>query len=333
LFETGLSLLRNEALSLAWFRHRGLLRMLAGWHDADPFDVAWVFSSSMAPYWVALDRRRPLPAVVDFVDVDSRKWRQYAEASIGPKAWIYRREERCLTRWERRVAAVAHRSLFVNPAEVEAFASIAPFARAEALPNGVDLEHFRRPAGRPAPSGPPRLVFVGMMDYHANVDAVRWFAEAVLPRIREHHPAAVFDVVGARPTPDVQRLERIEGVRVTGRVEDVRSWLWDAAVAVVPLRIAQGTQNKVLEAMAASTPVVATPAAVRGTGRPEGPHVRVAADAVTFARCVRELLDDPVAARRQVEHAHAMIEAHHSWDRSADRLAAILEEAAGSRRP
>jgi len=335
------SMLRGEPLSFAWFRSGRLLRTLRQWHRKEPFDAAYVFSSSMAPYWFALDREHPLPLVMDFVDVDSLKWGQYAQRSRGPKRWIYRREMRRLQEWERRLAALAHRSLLVSGAEVEAFRELLAATtsgdgkalegedRVEALGNGVELAAFARPLEHEPRPG-KRVVFVGMMDYHANADAVTWFARQVWPRLLERHPSLRFEIVGARPIAEVRALNELPGVTVTGRVEEVRVHLWDAEVAVVPLRIAQGTQNKVLEAMAAGVPVVATSMAVRGIGQPRGPHLKVADAAEDFADAVCELLDHPESARRQVEAARSMLREHHDWERSAARLEEILEEAAAA---
>ena len=249
------SLLKDEPLSFAWFRHGRLLQTLLDWHREAPFDAAYVFSSSMAPYWFALDARSPLPMVMDFVDVDSLKWGQYASSSRGVKRWIYQREQQLLQKWEVRIARRASVSLFVNEAEVDAFGKMATEVdalrnplRLEALGNGVDMEAFARPEGYESGGG-ERLVFVGMMDYHANADAVIWFAQKVWPLLLARHPHLELEIVGARPTAEVRALTELTGVRVTGRVDEVRSHLWDARVAVVPLRIAQGTQNKVLEAM------------------------------------------------------------------------------------
>jgi len=329
LVQSGLALLAGRALSLAWYHHPKLSRTLAAWNKEANFDAVYVFCSSMAPYWLELNSHRVLPGVVDFIDVDSLKWAQYAAASSGLKGWVFRREQRLLQKWEKTVAHRAYVNLLVNPAEVEAFGEIVPGVRTEALSNGVDREFFARPEGR-VPKEPPLAVFVGMMDYRANVDAVLWFTRQVWPSIRRAEPSARFSIVGARPTVEVMELSGLEGVTVTGRVDDVRPYLWDAKVAVAPLRIAQGTQNKVLEAMAASVPVVATSLATRGIGSPRGPHVEVEDDPVSFAVAVVGLMRDRSAAAAQVAAAHAMIADHHSWESSAQHLERLLQEAAES---
>jgi len=329
LLQSAGSLLTRQALSLAWYYHPRLLRTLRAWQNEVHFDAAYVFCSSMAPYWLDLARRQNLPAVMDFIDVDSLKWSQYAAASSGPKAWIYGREHRLLKEWELGVARAAYTNLFVNPVEVAAFRELVPELRVEALSNGVDRAYFTRPEDEKL-AFPPRVVFVGMMDYRANVDAVIWFVSRVWPLVLREEPGAQFFIVGARPTPEVSQLDAAEGVTVTGRVEDVRPFLWGARAAVAPLRIAQGTQNKVLEAMAASVPVVATSLATRGIGAPRGPHVMVEDDPKDFASAVVSLLHDSPARTAQVEAALHMIGEYHSWESSADHLERLLKEAAES---
>src|SRR5690606_37263681 len=121
----------------------------------------------------------------------------------------------------------------------------------------------------------PVVVFTGAMDYWANVDAVQWFVADIWPRVRAGAPHARFFIVGSNPVPAVQALEIHGGVQVTGRVPDVRPYLAHADVAVAPLRIARGTQNKVLEALAMARPVVCTSAAAAGLDFPAGEGFRV----------------------------------------------------------
>lgn len=323
------SVLTGVPVTLGYFHHPAAHRQVRKWVDRHRFDAAFVFSSSMAPYW--LSSPQPLPGVMDFIDVDSEKWGQYATHERSWRKWVYSREHRTLGRYEDTVARRASRNLFVSDAEVETFRGVAPGVDAMALPNGVDGDFFALPE-LVRKTDPPRLVFVGQMDYAANVDAVEHFVRDVLPLIREERPEVGFDIVGARPTEAVKALESAGNVRVTGWVEDVRPDLWAASVAVVPLRIAQGTQNKVLEAMAASIPVVASPLAARGIAQPRGPHVRVAEAPRDFAREVLDLLAHPEAGRAQASVALEMVREHHSWDAAARRLAALLAEAASEGR-
>jgi sugar transferase (PEP-CTERM/EpsH1 system associated) len=325
------SLLAREPLTLGWFHHPMLGHQLRAWANAVRFDVAYVCSSSMAPYWLALRAQSGLPAVMDFIDVDSEKWAQVARYTHSPMRLIYAREHHRLAAFERATAQAAFCSVFVSEAEVAIFqAKVAPGLPAEALSVGADEGYFTRPQ-IVRKADPPRMVFVGAMDHEPNVDAVVHFANDILPLVRLQLPTAQFVVVGAHPSARVKALASRPGIRVTGWVEDARTYLWEASVAVVPMRVAQGTQTKVIEAMAASLPVVASSLATRGLGEPRGPHVRVADDARSFASAVVELIVDPQSARAQADAGVDMVRRFHSWEASARQLAALLERAAASR--
>jgi sugar transferase (PEP-CTERM/EpsH1 system associated) len=167
------------------------------------------------------------------------------------------------------------------------------------------------------------IVFTGAMDYWPNVDAVVWFANEALPAIRRARPGAVFYIVGSRPTPAVQALAAIDGVRVTGTVPDVRPYLAHSAAVVAPLRIARGVQNKVLEAMAMGRPTVVTPQALEGIDAQPGRDLLLAPeDGPGFATTVLGLLgtDDGRVGRA----ARERVVARYGWDANLEPVAKVL---------
>src|SRR5215469_6834947 len=257
----------GEALTLPYFRARAMQDFVDRVLERHRPRLVFVYSSAMAQYLLGRDRGGAR-LVLDMVDMDSQKWRQYAERKSWPTSFIYRREAKELHRFERAAAERFDRTLFVSRAEAELFARLTPevASRVDFVNNGVDTAFFDPALGHADPFAPgmPALVFTGTMDYWPNVDAVLWFAEAIWPRLHGAAPAARFVIVGANPAPAVQQLARQPGIEVTGRVPDVRPYLAHAAVAVAPLRVAQGVQNKVLEAMSMAKPVVATPQALEG---------------------------------------------------------------------
>jgi sugar transferase (PEP-CTERM/EpsH1 system associated) len=269
-----------------------------------------------------------LPLVADFVDMDSRKWDLYAAASRWPRSWIYATEARRLLEYERSLACRAHCTLVRTELERHDCVRLIPGARVEVLRNGVDLEYFS--PGVIAGSG-RQIVFTGVMDYFPNIQAVTYFCDQIFPRIRSEVPDATFLIVGARPTRRVGALGHRLGVTVTGQVPDVRPHLRGSAVAVAPLLLARGVQNKVLEAMAIGLPVVATPAAFQGTGTEEGDGVLVGKSAADFAALVVRLIRDPVSAGMLGRRGRAFVERHCVWDTHLSRLETLLTEAAGSR--
>jgi glycosyltransferase involved in cell wall biosynthesis len=169
----------------------------------------------------------------------------------------------------------------------------------------------------------PNYVFTGTMDYAPNVEAVSWFAKSILPSIRVRQPHAQFHIVGANPTPQVIALASAPGVHVTGRVADVRPYLAYATAAVVPMKIARGIQNKVLEAMAMARPVVVTSDALEGVEAVPGTEVLLANGADEFASmCLLaiEPASDAIgrAARRRVL-------ADYDWNNRLHALDALLQ--------
>jgi sugar transferase (PEP-CTERM/EpsH1 system associated) len=309
------ALARNEALSLAVLRDPGLARWIGDLVRRRPLSGIFAYSSAMAQFLTGTPAHG-VQSIVDFVDVDSEKWRQIAPYARWPLSWLYRRESLRLAAFDRAAAARCDRCLFVSPAEAEAFQELIPEARGKVLVlrNGVDATFFSPALRFPCPLGPggPLLAFTGDMSYWPNQDAVLWFAQAVLPRLRVDHPNLRFVAVGRWPGPRLRRSAARLGITLTGAVPDVRPFLAHAALVVAPLRIARGVPNKVLEAMAMGKAVVTTPAAVIGLQVRPGEDVLVAADAEGMASAVRHVLE-PRFARSVGEKARARVVADYTW--------------------
>ena len=314
----------GRPLSLGWFHDAGLRawteeRLAAGRHDA-----VFVYSSAMAPYAMGL-RRPGLRRVLDFVDVDSEKWRAYAAGGRGPMRQVWAREARTLLRFEREAAADFDRSLFVSADEAAHFAKLAPecASRVDYVANGVSLGRFdpTSPHASPFAGRGPALVFTGTMDYRPNIEAVSWFAHEVMPLLS----GMEFHIVGANPAPAVRALEGLRGVHVTGTVPDVRPYLAHAAVAVAPLRIARGIQNKVLEAMAMARPVVASPEAFEGVRAQAGRDLLVAQGAFETAARIREVIEGRHPGLGASGRVAVM--RGHDWRATLTRLDAAMEPA------
>ena len=284
-------------------------------------DAVYCFSGQMAQYLPA-----GVPAVMDFVDVDSAKFAQYADGGRSPMRWMMRREARLLSAFERRIAARVRASVFVSEAEAALFRAGGATGRIEAVENGIDADAFdpqrrRAAAGSAAAGQGPLIVFTGQMDYRPNVEAVTGFARAVLPRLHAVHPDLRFAIVGRAPTATVRALAG-QRVVVTGEVDDVRPWLAAADVCVAPLALARGIQNKVLEAMAMARPVVASTAAAEGID--QGGTLRVATDAAGQAAAILALLADPQAAAALGAAARARVVARYDWRARLAPLDALL---------
>jgi sugar transferase (PEP-CTERM/EpsH1 system associated) len=315
-------LLRGEPLTLAYYRDAEL----AAWARAQRADAVVVFSSSMAPYAEGF----PGPVLVDFVDVDSAKWADYAGNHRWPLSWLYRREGRELLAYERAVAAKATQSFFVTDKEVALFAGLAPecAGRVQAVGNGVDTAYFAPDPARPNPydAGEIPIVFTGAMDYWPNVDAVSWFAAEMLPALRARWPGLRLSIVGRSPTAAVQALAG-DAVRVTGTVPDVRPWLQHAAVVVAPLRLARGVQNKVLEAMAMARPVVAAASCVAAIDAQPGWHLQAAESAPDYVAAVDAWLQSPAEADAVGHRARDCVVERYGWAARLHPLNPYLEAA------
>jgi sugar transferase (PEP-CTERM/EpsH1 system associated) len=319
-------LLDGTALTLHYYRDAGLERWVDDVVRRERIDATVVFSSSMAQY----AEGRGIPMLVDFVDVDSAKWTEYAAHHRWPLSWLYRREGAQLLAYERSVAAHAKRSFFVTEKETELFKRLAPECgtRIEPVCNGVDAEYFAPHNNRASPFAADEipLVFTGAMDYWPNADAVIWFASDVLPALRQRQQRARLYVVGRGPTPAVRELAG-DAVVVTGAVDDVRPYLQHAAVAVAPLRLARGIQNKVLEAMAMARPVVAARACVEALDAAEGEQVIAAGGQGEYVEAIDTLLRNPARAAALGAAARECVVKRYSWGAHLAALERHLEAA------
>ncbi len=291
-------------------------------------DILVAYSAAMAQY---LEPVNGLPRVLDFVDADSEKLREYGRLRPFPQSALYALEADRLARYEGRIASAFDASIFISEAEAQIVQQHAPGREFTIIRNGVDLDAFR-PDPDGAKAREPVVVFTGVMGYFPNVDAVTHFAQDILPLVRAQIPEARFEIVGREPSVAVRRLARLPGVTVTGAVPDVRPYLSRAAVSVAPFRIARGVQNKVLEAMSSGLPVVGTSLAFQGITANAEDGVRVADSGKAFADEVVTLLGDPALRRDLGQRARKYVEQHHRWEEVGALLEAKLLRLVEARR-
>jgi sugar transferase (PEP-CTERM/EpsH1 system associated) len=280
------------------------------------FDLLFAYSSSMAPY---IAQTPKVPKVLDFVDSDASKWRQYAAFKPAVSRWLFAYESSRLADFEKSMVKAFDCSVFVSPREARFLEN--PEGKIAFIQNGIDIDPYVSPPGT---NSPPNLIFVGAMDYFPNVDAVCFFAREIMPRIRERRDMR-FLIVGSHPVPSVRRLARLPGITVTGDVDDVRPYLQRSSVAVVPNRIAQGIQNKILEALAAGLPVVATTAAAQGLTSIEGLPIAVADDPGDFADSILRFLDKPPDAE-ELRICHGRLKRQYSWEMNLSLFDRLFEQ-------
>jgi sugar transferase (PEP-CTERM/EpsH1 system associated) len=265
---------------------------------------------------------RGIPKILDFGDMDSQKWREYAQYKPFPLSLGYALEARKLVREEKRLARRFDLCTATTRAEWETLESYHAGVATDWFPNGVDSKYFA-PADEPYDA--ETIAFVGRMDYYPNQECMFDFCTRTWPLLKARRPGIKLVIVGADPSPSVQQLEQIDGVTVTGSVADVRPYLQRSALMVAPLNIARGTQNKILEAMAMGVPVVTSRVAAGGVDALEHEHFLVASTPAEYAAAIESVLDDPAERRRLATAGRARMLTHHAWDRSMRRLDAILD--------
>ncbi|QDU71226.1 TIGR03087 family PEP-CTERM/XrtA system glycosyltransferase [Mucisphaera calidilacus] len=317
----GLSWVRGEAITPAWFSRDSLRKRVQAWQSERPFDAIYVFCTGMIRYLDGLlDGPKRPRVILDLVDVDSAKWSELAKRAPWPIREILKTEADRLKGVEQTHGGGADAVLLVTEAERKLYLERVGGGNPRVVPNGVDLSRFA-----PLPDYHGRtLAFVGVMNYWPNVEAVDWFARSVLPRIRSRCPGTTFKIIGRSPGRAVRSLCRMDGVVVVGPVDDVREQLRTVSVVVAPLLTARGVQNKVLEAMACERAVVCTPQAARGVDAQEGLELAVARHADDWAVCLDSLLSDGDARRRMAAAARARVESMGGWGHALSSLPEIV---------
>jgi sugar transferase (PEP-CTERM/EpsH1 system associated) len=284
----------------------------------------------VVPALKALQSRVGLPVIYDSVDcISSYLQQQHIFASnllqrtfIGVELKKMRRYEARAVRGFNRVIITSEHDRALLSALNATQGCNGGFGHVQVVPNGVDTNYFQ-PSLEMGARETDSLVFCAKMDYYPNAQAMLLFCRDVLPLIWAQRPQVRLMIVGNNPPPAIRALAEDERITVTGYVHDIRPYLGRAAVALAPLLVAAGMQNKVLEALAMATPIVATPASCRALQVKDGVHLLMAEGSSLFARAVLRLLEDRSLAERLQIAGRAYVEAHHSWQHSADLLCSM----------
>ena len=282
------------------------------------FDLIHLDSLHMAGYIRLL--KDTLPSawfVLDWHNIESELMRRYSGVTRSPLRKLYatmtaRQLER-LEKWMLLEAVDGH--IVCSNRECETLLRIAPQARVAVVENGVDTS--RRGGGGAGARN--RLVFVGSMDYHANIESATWFARTIWPALHRRFPQWTLTLVGSRPTPEVRVLAGADGIEVTGTVPDVYPYYEQAFAAVVPLLTGGGTRLKILEAMAAGVPVISTSIGAEGLAVTSGDDILIADDASQWDAAV-ETLHEPAQWRRFADAGRRLAESRYDWGVLGDKL-------------
>ncbi len=307
--------------SMGYFYSPELARRIDAHLQSKRWDLVFVHCSSVAQYVASVTG---VPKILDFGDMDSQKWLEYANYKPFPLSMGYRLEGSKMLAAEKRLARQFDLCTATTRAEWETLDGYGTGADTDWFPNGVDAGFFC-PVDEPYDA--QTISFIGRMDYYPNQECMSRFCEQVWPLLRQQRPAMQLLIVGADPSPAMRKLGELPGVTVTGSVPDVRPFIRKSALMVAPLNIARGTQNKILEAMAMGVPVVTSTIAAGGVDAQSEEHFLVADTPQDYAQAVLRIVDNPQERSRLAVAGRQRMLTNHAWTGSMQRLDGIIERA------
>ena len=323
------SVLRRRPIQLAWFytaRGTHLIQQLV---ERDDYDVLYAHTIRAARFLTDLE---PTPTTLRVLAMQISMRLNYQRLADFERNLAYRMafkyEASRLRTVEPELSEQFDRSLVISDVDRAAISHRAS-KRFFECPHGVTLDNT--PPGT-VERDPNMIVFSGRMDYRPNVDAALFFCQEIFPYIRARLTNAATFIVGANPDPRIQDLDRLDGVTVTGEVNEIYPWLRRASVGIDPLRAGAGLQNKVLEGLACGLPMVVTPVANEGISAEPDVHLLTANSSYTFARQVIRLLEDSELRRRLGAAGRRFIEENWTWEYHFDRLERMLAEESRAKR-
>lgn len=303
-------ILRGRPFQSAMYFRDKLKRRLEVLLAEEEIDILHVHTLRMAPY---VENISAVPRVIDFVDALSLNFKRRAGRDAAMLKLLLLSEAHLLSRYERWLCSHMDRSAVSSQTDRNA---IGDYRNLSVIRNGVDVDSF----WRDTPRDDGTIVFAGTMDYFPNADAVRFFANDVFPRVQRQIPGVRFRVIGSSPGAEIREMGKRSGVEIVGYIADLAGALRSATVAVCPTRTGSGTQFKILEAMAAETPVVASSMAAQGLSALGSTHLLTADDPDKFADAVVRLVRSPELQKRLASGARRFVEEEHSWKKSADDM-------------
>jgi glycosyltransferase involved in cell wall biosynthesis len=291
------------------------------------YDLVFSHLFRVFPYAILVEGAYRL---LDLTDVISREVTDSARFRRIPMRWLYRLEGARIRRFEREACLDAHETWVISRAEMEELKRTAVAENVRVIPNGLCRELIGPSAAEPEPG---RLGFLGHLEVFHNVDGLRYFIESVFPTIRSRVPEARLVIGGVGGSPLLSELARREGVSVQGYVPDLAEFLRRCAVFIAPLRFAAGTQNKVIQAMAAGVPVLVSPHVARGIDAEPDKELIVAFSDAEWVDKAIELLHDPLRARSVGEAGRRFALGSYDWEAARARIRSIeIERGVASER-
>ena len=319
----------HKALSISNFYSLRLQEIIDQLISNEAFQNIVCTSSSMAEYifnssTLPKSKNRP-KLIMDFMDLDSDKWRQYSDSSTFPMKYIYKRESVLLAKYEQKIYHFFDICFFISQAEVDLFCQNNECTkRPLAIGNGIENKSFT-PAIHPPENNDPVFIFTGVMDYKPNIDSVLWFTNNIWSKIIKKHPESRLIIAGMNPVQSILTLANIKGIEVTGFVDDILPYYHQSDFFIAPLRIARGVQNKVLQAFSCGLPVIATSMGAEGIDYTDGKNILIADTPDAFFNSIERLISNKILYQSLKENALELIKNHYSWDVKLAPLEKILK--------
>lgn len=323
-------LVAGKAPIQAFHRNHAIAQCISNLTEQVDFQIVQIEFSFLSHYLRAIRGASRPRTILSMHNVESLRF----ERELQFSAWNARRlvvlaDRYLFPRWEQRAVQSFDGVVAVSEAEATWIRRHAPRVNVKLVPNGVDVDFFRP---HPATNLAQTVVFTGSMDYPPNIDAVLWFADAILPIARTRLPQLRFVVAGRRPPLEIRALAARPGILITGEVEDIRPYLAEAFAMVVPLRSGGGTRLKILQAMAMARPVISTTLGAEGLGVCAGEHLLIADEPERFADSIAALADSQ-SAQRIAEAGRRFAVARYDWQQCLRGLEDLYHTVLSGSRP
>jgi sugar transferase (PEP-CTERM/EpsH1 system associated) len=314
LISVGLGWWRAVPLQVLYYRSKKMEQLVSSTLATHKFDVAYIHLFRMAPY---LENSKQLYKILDLTDAISREISRSLQYRDLPTRLLYSFEYTRIFRYERSVLDQFEETWFISASDRSAITKDCPDANIQVISNGIDTKLF---FPTDIPPQPFTILFSGHLGVAHNIDAATILAKQVLPRVKQTIPEARLFLVGAEPSLEVRRLNSLAGVTVTGFVDDLNSYLNQAAVFVAPLRFSAGIQNKVLEALAAGRPVITTTIVNEGLGAQPGKDILIADEIDEFVRVIIHLFQNPSYAKGIGRSGNEFVTSRYTWSQVLERI-------------